>query len=156
VTHVKVNGSYVHGQERDPDAQSPAGGVSSSVNDMARWLSFLLAGGSYGGRQIVDPAALLPAISPQMISGAPANPDERAGFYGYGFNVSTSASGRTVLSHSGAFALGAATSFTAIPSANVAIVVLTNASPSGVPEAVAAQFSDLVQFGSVQQDWETL
>ena len=156
VTHVKVNGTYVPGQERNPDAQSPAGGVSSSANDMARWLTFLLAGGAYGGRQIVDPAALLPAISPQMISGPPASADERAGFYGYGFNVSTSPSGRTVISHSGAFALGAATSFTVIPSADVGIVILTNASPIGVPEAVAAQFADLVQFGSVQQDWETL
>lgn len=156
VAHVNVNGSYIPGQERNPDAQSPAGGVSSSANDMAKWLTFLLAGGAYGGRQIVDPTALLPAISPQMISGSPTSADERAGFYGYGFNVSTSASGRAVISHSGAFALGAATSFTAIPSADVAIVVLTNASPIGVPEAVAAQFSDLVQFGSVQQDWETL
>jgi CubicO group peptidase (beta-lactamase class C family) len=156
VAHVKVNGSYVPGQERDADAQSAAGGVSSSVNDMARWLAFLLAGGSYGGRQIVDPAALLPAISPQAISGSPTRADERAGFYGYGFNVGTSASGRTIISHSGAFALGAATSFTAIPSADVGIVVLTNASPIGVPEAVAAQFSDLVQFGSVQLPWETL
>jgi hypothetical protein len=52
--------------------------------------------------------------------------------------------------------LGAATSFTAIPSADVAITVLTNTSPIGVPETLAAKFADLVQFGSVQQDWEAL
>lgn len=156
VGHVLVNGAYVPGEERNPDAQSPAGGMSSSANDVAKWLIFLLAGGSYDGRQVVDAAALLPAISPQAVSGPPASANERAGFYGYGFNVSTSAAGRTVVSHSGAFALGAATSFTAIPSADVAITVLTNTSPIGVPETLAAKFADLVQFGSVQQDWETL
>ena len=156
VGHVKVNGVYVAQGERNPDAQSPAGGVSSSANDMARWLIFLLAGSSYGGRQVVDTAALLPAMSPQMISSPPANANARAGFYGYGFNVSVSAAGRVVIGHSGAFALGAATTFTAIPSADVAIVILTNATPIGVPETLAAQFSDQVQFGSVQQDWETL
>jgi hypothetical protein len=40
-----------------------------------------------------------------------------------------------------------------IPSADVGIIVLTNASPIGVPETVVAQFTDLVQFGRVQRDW---
>jgi hypothetical protein len=35
----------------------------------------------------------------------------------------------------------------------VAIVALTNATPSGVPEALTAQFADLVQFGEVREDW---
>ena len=52
--------------------------------------------------------------------------------------------------------MGAATAFTIIPSADVAIVVLTNAWPIGVPETLVAQFSDLVQFGSLQRDWAAL
>lgn len=156
ITHIRVNEEYVPGPAREPDAQSPAGGMSSNANDMSRWLAMLLGSGSFNGQPIVDPAALQPAISPQMISAPPENANARAGFYGYGFNVGTSASGRVTLSHSGAFALGAATAFTAIPSANVGIVVLTNATPVGVPEALAAYFIDLVQFGSIQYDWETL
>jgi hypothetical protein len=35
----------------------------------------------------------------------------------------------------------------------VAIVALTNATPSGVPETLTAQFADLVQFGEVREDW---
>jgi CubicO group peptidase (beta-lactamase class C family) len=154
--HVMVNGAWVPEFERNPDAQSAAGGVSSSVNDMAKWLTFVLANGSFGGRQVVDAAALLPALSPQAVSNPATSANTRTGFYGYGFGVGTSAAGRVVLSHSGAFALGASTTFTAIPSADVAITILTNAFPIGVPETVAAQFSDLVQFGSVQQDWESL
>ena len=40
-----------------------------------------------------------------------------------------------------------------LPSADVAIVALTNATPSGVPETLTAQFADLVQFGEVREDW---
>ncbi|RJG07943.1 serine hydrolase [Noviherbaspirillum cavernae] len=154
VGHVKVNGSFVVGVAREPDAQSPAGGVTSSVNDVAKWLAFLLANGSVGGRQLVDASALQPATSPQIVSIPSSSMDERSGFYGYGFNVSTSAAGRMMISHSGAFALGAATAFTAIPSADVAIVVLTNAAPYGIPETLTAQFADLVQFGRMERDWE--
>jgi CubicO group peptidase (beta-lactamase class C family) len=155
--HVRTpNGAWVVGVGRNPDAQSAAGGVSASANDMARWLALVLGNGAYGGKQVVVADALLPAMSPQSISSPPSNTNARAGFYGYGFGVGTSSAGRVVLSHSGAFALGASTNFTAIPSADIAITILTNAGPIGVPETVAAQFADLVQLGSLQQDWETL
>jgi hypothetical protein len=60
------------------------------------------------------------------------------------------------LSHSGAFELGAGANFVVIPSADVAIVALTNATPSGVPETLTAEFADLVQFGEVREDWRAL
>ena len=40
-----------------------------------------------------------------------------------------------------------------LPSADVAIVALTNATPIGVPETLTAEFADLVQFGEIRQDW---
>src|SRR5437667_2175346 len=36
--HAPVDGNWVQKFKRNPDAQSPAGGVSSSVNDVAKWL----------------------------------------------------------------------------------------------------------------------
>ena len=80
----------------------------------------------------------------------------RSGFYGYGFNVGSTSAARMQLSHSGAFELGAGTNFVILPSADVAIVALTNATPSGVPEALTAEFADLVQFGEVREDWYKL
>ncbi|CCQ15349.1 putative uncharacterized protein [Rhodococcus sp. AW25M09] len=156
VPHVLVDGEYQPKYQRDPDAQTPAGGVSSSVNDLAEWLKMLIADGTYDGAKIIDPDALLPAVSAQIISNPSATPDSRAGSYGYGFNVSTSAAGRTTVSHSGAFALGAGTNFVWIPSLDVAVVVLTNAAPLGIAETVTAEFADLVQFGEVREDWRTL
>ncbi|MGF7121240.1 CubicO group peptidase (beta-lactamase class C family) [Rhodococcus sp. BE178] len=154
--HMKVDGKDAAQAVREPDAQSPAGGVSSSVTDLTAWLKMLLADGQVDGRQLIPAEALLPAISPQSVSSPPTGPDARAGFYGFGFNVGTSPAGRVTLSHSGAFSLGAATNFVAIPSADVEIAALTNAAPVGVPETLTAEFADLVQFGEIREDWTAL
>ncbi|MFD0364458.1 serine hydrolase [Nocardia sp. GCM10030253] len=156
VGHMSVDGSWVAQAVRNPDAQAPAGGASSSVRDMAQWLAMMLGNGEVGGKAIAPEAALLPAITPQVISGPASAPDARAGFYGYGFNVSTTSAGRVTYSHSGAFALGAATNFLVIPSADVAIVALTNAAPIGVPETLTAEFADILQYGKVREDWRAL
>jgi CubicO group peptidase (beta-lactamase class C family) len=156
VDHVKVGDKWEPRFQRDPDPQSPAAGVSSSANDMARWLTMLLANGTYNGQRITSPEALLPAITPQVISTPPANPKARAGFYGHGFTVSVNSSGRTMYGHSGAFTLGAATNFVVLPSEDLAIIALTNAAPYGAPEALTAQFMDLVQYGQVREDWPAL
>lgn len=156
VNHIKLADKWEPRFQRDPDAQSPAGGVSSSVNDMARWLTMLLGNGTYDGRRIASPEALLPATTAQIVSAPAATPHARSGFYGYGFNASVSSSGRTQYSHSGAFALGEATNFVVMPSEDLAIVALTNAAPIGVPETLTAEFLDLVQYGQIQEDWAAL
>lgn len=156
VDHVKVGGKWEPRFQRDADAQSAAGGVSSSVHDMARWLLMLLGNGTYDGRRISSPEALLPASTAEVISVPAATPKARPGLYGYGFNVSVSSSGRTEYSHSGAFSLGAATNFVVMPSEDLGIIALTNAAPIGVPETLTAEFMDLVQYGQVREDWATL
>ncbi|MEJ8853921.1 serine hydrolase [Variovorax robiniae] len=152
VGHVKANGVYVPGPVRMPDAQAPAASVTSSVNDVARWLSMMLGQGVYAGKTIVDASALAAAVSPQ-IQTSPASADRPAGHYGFGFNVGTTAAGHASFSHSGAFALGTGTAFTVVPATGVGMVALTNATPIGIPETLVAQFFDLVQFGSIQRPW---
>ena len=156
VSHVKVGDKWEPRFQRDPDPQTPAAGVSSSVNDMARWLTMMLANGTYNGQRITSPEALLPAITPQAVSTPPATPKARASFYGHGFAVSVNSSGRTTYSHSGAFTLGEATNFVVMPSEDVAIIALTNAGPYGIPETLTAQFMDLVQYGQIREDWAAL
>ncbi|UNB53776.1 serine hydrolase [Mycolicibacterium sp. YH-1] len=156
VGHIRTDGSYQPLFVRDAQAESPAGGVSSSANDMTKWLTMMLADGGYNGQQIVDPKALLPAVTPQIVSAPASEPAARSGFYGYGFNVGTTAAARVQLSHSGAFQLGAGTNFLILPSADVAIVALTNGTPAGIPETLTAEFADLVQFGEVREDWRGL
>src|SRR5213080_622539 len=52
--HVLVDGKWVQKFKRDPDTESPAGGVSSSVNDLTKWMRLQLANGKFEGKQIVD------------------------------------------------------------------------------------------------------
>lgn len=156
VNHIKTADKWEARFQRDPDSQSPAGGVSSSVNDMAHWLMMLLGNGTYQGQRIATPENLLPAISPQMVSAPASTPTARPGFYGYGFNASVDSSGRTEYSHSGAFGLGAATNFVVMPSEDLGIIALTNAAPYGIPETLTAQFMDLVQYGQIREDWAAL
>ncbi len=156
VNHVKVGDKWEPRFQRDPDDQTPAGGASSSVNDMARWLIMLLGNGTYNGQRIASPEALLPANTAEVISVPATTPKGRPGTYGYGFNVSVSSSGRTEYSHSGAFSLGAATNFVVMPSEDLGIIALTNAAPIGVPETLTAEFMDLLQYGQIREDWATL
>lgn len=153
VLHVKIGQTWEAQYTRDADAQSPAGGASSSVHDMANWLVLQLAIGRYHGRQLIDRDALLATRMPQLMSGPTATPNSRASFYGLGLGVAYDEGGRLRLSHSRAFALGAATTIHMLPSENLGIVVLTNGMPIGVPETLAADFFDLAELGTVQRDW---
>lgn len=156
VPHVREGDAWVPRFQRDPDAQSPAGGVSSTASDMARWMRFVLDNGVREGEPLVATDALMPALTPQSVASPPASQESRAGFYGFGFDIDTTPAGRVRFDHSGAFALGASTTFSLLPSAGVGITVLTNGFPVGAPETIALAFLDLVQFGHVTRDWYAL
>lgn len=151
--HAYKNGHFVPAGTNNVDQQAPAGGVSTNVIDLAKWLKLLLADGKYNGKQMIAPAALLPALSPESFSARPHDILARPGFYGYGFNVGVEMDGRTVMGHSGAFLMGTGTAFRIIPSVGVGIVVLTNGAPVGAAESVVADFTDTVLYGTPTRDW---
>jgi CubicO group peptidase (beta-lactamase class C family) len=157
-THVKDGDSYVARYVREPEAQSPAGGVSSTARDMAQFMRLQLADGKHNGRQIVASEPLADTHRPQAAIypyvGDPST--QRQGFYGYGWNVSYDAMGRVRLSHSGAFALGAGTAINLMPADELGIVTLTNAAPIGAAEAVNFAFLDLATTGRIQTDYLTV
>lgn len=153
-THVKVDGSWTAKVVRNPDEQSPAGGVSSTVNDLAKWMVMVLAAGRGGdGTTIASTEALTTAITPQIVSAPASSPAARAGFYGYGFDVSVQSSGRTQLSHSGAFSAGTGTNVLLSPLEGFGIVTLTNGTPVGAAEALNQEFADLAVYGRPVFDW---
>ena len=153
--HVRVNGKWVQKFKRDPDPESPAGGVSSSVNDLAKWMRLQLASGKFDGKQIVNEKALGETHHPHMLTGfSPFT--GLPGFYGLGWGVSYDPEGRLRLNHSGAFALGAATHVNLVPAEQLGIVVLTNAYPIGIAEALGTIFLDTALYGKPTQDWLVL
>ncbi len=150
--HVMVDGKWVQKFKRDPDAQSPTGGVSSSVNDVAKWIRLQLANGKFDGKQIVSEKPLAETHQPHMLTGF--NPfTNMPSFYGLGWNVSYDQQGRLRLNHSGGFDLGAATFVNLVPAEQLGIVVLTNGRPMGISEALGTIFSDIAFYGKPTQDW---
>ena len=151
--HVEVDGRWRPSTTENADSQAPAGGASSNVDDLSKWMRLQLANGAFDGKQLVDPAALDQTRIPHAVAMDPLAPAGEPGFYGLGWNVGYDERGRLRLNHSGAFDLGAATEVTLLPSERLGIVVLTNGQPIGVPEAVAAAFFDIAQNGKQTVDW---
>ncbi|HUR01579.1 MAG TPA: serine hydrolase [Nonomuraea sp.] len=151
--HVKVDGHWAARFTRDPQAQSPAGGASSTARDMIAWLRLQLGDGLFAGRRVIGAEPLGQTYLPHIVSNPPSAPFGGTGFYGLGWNVNYDDAGRLRLNHSGAFSLGAATTATLLPSEGLGIVVLTNGEPMGAPEAVASAFFDIAQHGRQTVDW---
>jgi CubicO group peptidase (beta-lactamase class C family) len=155
IPHVKDGATWkVTPMQRDPDAQSPAGGVSSTARDLARWVRLQLGQGMVDGVRLIPAAALAPTHVPQSVMQLPQDPaTQRAEFYGLGMNVSYTDFGTVQWSHSGAFESGAATAIYLLPGAGFGVLALTNGAPVGAPEALCLSVLDLAQRGEVTRDW---
>ncbi|WP_084650411.1 serine hydrolase [Stappia stellulata] len=151
--HAYADGAFRDLQRRRPDAQAPAGGVSSTAHDMARWMAMVLANGRHEGKTVIEDTALLPALSPQVVSGRSDSADRLPSFYGFGTGVGVSGDGSVMLSHSGMFVLGTGTNYMMSPAHGLGIVVLSNGAGVGAVEAVSAEFMDLAINGEVTRDW---
>jgi CubicO group peptidase (beta-lactamase class C family) len=118
---IPVSGNYL---------PSPAGGMHSTVKDMAKFISFHLAGGKISGKQIIEENLLKEMYRPQFPSEGQVNG------YGLGIESQLLRSG-TLLLHAGGGA-GYLTSQMWTPEYQVGVVVLTN-SESGNPSNIAAE-----------------
>jgi CubicO group peptidase (beta-lactamase class C family) len=153
--HVPVNGVWEQKFDRQPDPQSPAGGVSSNATDLVQWVRLLLRNGSLGGMEQIDPAALSEMFMPQISRGM--NPIyETPSFYGLGWSIAFDGAGRIYHEHAGAFSVGARTYVSLLPEEDLGVVVLANAFPTGVPEAIAYSFYDLLLEGAITKDWSAI
>lgn len=149
--HIPIDGKWVAKLKREPDAQSPAGGVSSNARDLAQWLRLELGLGKLGDKQIIDRTAIEQTHLPLIIRGNNAITGQ-PGFYGLGWNVDYGRHG-LVWDHAGAFSVGARTQISILPGERLGVVALSNGFPSGVPEAMTDSFYDWVLDGELSRDW---
>jgi len=158
--HVLWDGEYRNWFVREADAEAPAGGVSSNVKDLAKWISLQLNDGRFNGKQVVDAKALAETHKAQICSSVegPVAMDQCPGgrFYGLGWNVNKTQDGKLQLGHSGAFLLGTSTAVYMIPEEHIGIVVLVNGTPTGVPETVCLTFLDYFRFGEAKRNYMSL
>ena len=127
--HIKVDGAWTPELTRDPDAQSPAGGVSSSARDLVKWLSLEVNNGKFDGRQLISEAALGATHEPVIMRGP--NADHRAAGVLRPRLERRLRPARRRFDHAGAFSRGARTLVSILPGEKLGIVVLSNAFPSG-------------------------
>lgn len=152
------DGSWkVSDPQRQPDPQAPAGGASSTADDLGKWMVMQLAGGMYDGVQVVDQAALAETHTPQIAQGSSADPDvAMPGFYGLGWVINVASDGTPMLSHSGAFTNGVSTCVYLFPAHDLGVAALASVNPMGKPEALAVTIADIIMHGEARQDYVTL
>jgi CubicO group peptidase (beta-lactamase class C family) len=151
--HVPGDDGWVANGNRAEQAQAPAGQVSTTANDFARWMIMMLNDGEYQGTRVASAEALNQAHIPRVASEEQTDPAARTPFYGYGLGVRTDATGRVRYGFSGAYSQGAAAHYSLLPSEDLGIAVFTNAYPIGAAEGLAYSFLDSVELGENPIDW---
>ena len=155
--HIMINGQPFNRFVREADAEAPAGGVSSSARDLAKWVRLQLDGGKWNGKQLIDANALAETHKPQVcrVAADPAKPDACPGnqYYGLGWDVGKDALGHDQFAHSGAFFLGTSTSVYIVPEEHIGVLALTNSTPVGLPESICLTFLDYLHYGKQQRDY---
>lgn len=150
-TYPMINGTAVPGPLFNDDVNSPAGGVSSTINDMIRYTMLQLNEGSIDGKQVIDSEALRETHKPQNILMS-----DNASITTYALGWDTIAEdGKVRVEHGGDLTTGVSTYITLWPENDMGLVVLTNGFPGGfvLKKAVTGGWSDLYFTGEVQSDW---
>ena len=124
------------------DNIAPAGSISSSVNDMSKWVTMLLDNGKFEGKQVIPASAIQQTRMPNSILG-----DGRVLFnnghfelYGLGWFLQEYG-GKKIVSHTGGVN-GFVTSVTLIPEEKLGIIVLTNTDANQFYEALKWDIMD--------------
>jgi CubicO group peptidase (beta-lactamase class C family) len=150
-TYPSENGTPVAGPLLNDDVNSPAGGVSSTLNDMARYARLQANEGSIDGKQVINASALRETHTPQYVR---AYSDTEMTGSGLGWNTYLG-NGHSRIEKDGALSSGVATLITVWPGEKMALVVLTNGFPEGnvLTGSVSNGWDELYYTGRIQKDW---
>lgn len=124
------------------DNIAPAGSISSSVNDMSKWVMALLNNGRVDGKEIIPANAINETRTPHSIMGNGGHMFNKSHFdlYGLGWFL-TEYAGRKIVAHTGGVN-GFVTSVCLIPEEKLGIIVLTNTDANNFYEALRNEIQD--------------
>ncbi len=150
--HTMDNGKLVKIPYCKIDNLAPAGSISSSVNDMSKWVLMQLNNGKLDGKQIIPSAVIAQTRRPQSILGDGGHLFNKGHFslYGLGWFLEEY-SGRKIVSHTGGVN-GFVTSVTLVPEENLGIVVFTNTDQNSFYEALKWEILD-AYFGNSYRNY---
>jgi CubicO group peptidase (beta-lactamase class C family) len=110
-----------------------AGAINSTVEDMAHWLRLQIADGTLGGRRYVSPEGMA-ATRTAKVAISPTQS------YALGWINRQSANGTVIWHNGGTASFGAFVGF--VPEHKAGVVILTNATNFGMPDALGAWVTD--------------
>ncbi len=142
VPHTLVDGRLTPIPYPQLDNMAADMGISSSINDMSKWVMALLNEGKVGNRQIIPAEAITATFKPQDIVGTVTYPNGETAnrLYGLGWFLQDYA-GKHLITHTGAVN-GYLSSVTLVPQENLGIVVLTNTDQNELYDALRWQILD--------------
>jgi CubicO group peptidase (beta-lactamase class C family) len=142
VPHTLVNGHLTAIPYCQIDGLAPAGAISSSVNDMSKWMLALLNDGKVGARQVIPFAALQATRQPQDIVGRVnhLNGESNYELYGLGWFLQDYEKHQLVMHDGGVN--GYLSSVTLVPQEHLGIVILTNTDQNEFFEALRWEIMD--------------
>jgi CubicO group peptidase (beta-lactamase class C family) len=124
------------------DNLAPAGSISSSANDMSKWVMMQLNNGKLDGKEIIPASAIAQTRTPHSILGNGGHMFNKAHFalYGLGWFLEEYA-GRKIVEHTGGVN-GFVTSVCLVPEEQLGIIVFTNTDANGFFEALRNEIED--------------
>jgi len=137
------------------DNVAPAGSISSSVADMAKWIQFQLGDGTVGDKRLLTSGSLKQMQSAQTVMPveglfAKLNPEAHLMSYGLGWMLSDYR-GKKVVEHGGNID-GMSAQVGLLPEEKLGLVVLTNRDGNFLPRAVMRHIFDRV-LDAPAHDW---
>jgi CubicO group peptidase (beta-lactamase class C family) len=120
----------------------PAGDLNSNLQDCAQWLRMQIADGELDGRKIVSKEGMAATRTPRI-----SITDTIA--YAMGWIVISTPNGPIIFHNGGTPGFGAHIGF--MPGRNTGMIVLSNLTNQGLPDALALEFYDRI-LGNPQQD----
>lgn len=142
VPHTLVNGQLTAIPYCQIDGLAPAGAISSSVNDMSKWVLALLNDGKVGARQVIPAAAIQETRQAQDVVGSVThlNGETNYELYGLGWFLQDYENRRLVMHDGGVN--GYLSSVTLVPKEHLGIVILTNTDENEFFEALRWEIMD--------------
>lgn len=136
--HTMIDGRLAAIPYPQIDNLAPAASMSSSANDMCKWLLALLANGKVGPKEVIPSAAIRATRQPQILVGG----GEDGGFSAYGLGWFLQGyNGHRVVMHTGGVN-GFVSSVTLVPDQNLGIVILTNTDQNNLIETLNLDIID--------------
>lgn len=142
LAHTVVMGELKKIPYGNIDNLAPAGSISSSVNDLSKWVMMQLNNGKLNGKEIIPAVAIEQTRTPHSILGNGGHLFNKAHFslYGLGWFLEEY-EGRKIVAHTGGVN-GFVTSICLVPEEKLGIIVLTNTDANNFYEALRNEIED--------------